>query len=74
VSPADRSIFKRTLQRPAMEGVSTAIRPPPIYCTEIEAELLAIDGYYRPLKTSTPRFARPDAQDWLPGENMKITR
>jgi septum site-determining protein MinC len=61
-----------TLRGRAMAGVngnSTAR----IYCQKIEAELLAIDGYYQTAEEIDPSLRNRPAQAWLQGDTMKIT-
>ena len=56
----------------AMAGVNgnAAAR---IYCQKIEAELLAIDGYYQTAEEIDPALRNRPAQAWLEGDIMKIT-
>jgi len=56
----------------AMAGVSgnSAAR---IYCQKIEAELLAIDGYYQTAEDIGAMLRNRPAQAWLDGEIMRIT-
>jgi septum site-determining protein MinC len=56
----------------AMAGVSgnSAAR---IYCQKIEAELLAIDGYYQTAEDISATLRNRPAQAWLDGEIMRIT-
>jgi septum site-determining protein MinC len=61
-----------TLRGRAMAGVngnSTAR----IFCQKIEAELLAIDGYYQTVEDIDPNLFHRPAQAWLDGEVMRIT-
>ena len=61
-----------TLRGRAMAGVngnSTAR----IYCQKIEAELLAIDGYYQTAEEIDASLRNRPAQAWLQGEIMRIT-
>ncbi|SDR95558.1 septum site-determining protein MinC [Bradyrhizobium canariense] len=61
-----------TLRGRAMAGVngnSTAR----IYCQKIEAELLAIDGYYQTADEIDAALRNQPAQAWLDGNVMKIT-
>src|SRR5258708_11615730 len=44
-----------------------------IYCQKIEAELLAIDGYYQTAEEIDVTLPNPPAQAWLHGAVMKIT-
>lgn len=61
-----------TLRGRAMAGVNgnSAAR---IYCQKIEAELLAIDGYYQTAEDISVTLRNRPAQAWLDGEIMKIT-
>jgi septum site-determining protein MinC len=56
----------------AMAGVNgnSAAR---IYCQKIEAELLAIDGYYQTAEEIDVTLRYRPAQAWLDGDVMKIT-
>jgi septum site-determining protein MinC len=61
-----------TLRGRAMAGVngnSTAR----IYCQKIEAELLAIDGYYQTAEDIDATLRNRPAQAWLEGDTMRIT-
>jgi len=44
-----------------------------IYCQKIEAELLAIDGYYQTAEDIDAALRNRPAQAWLEGDIMKIT-
>jgi septum site-determining protein MinC len=44
-----------------------------IYCQKIEAELLAIDGYYRTAEDIDAKLRNRPAQAWLDGEILRIT-
>ena len=44
-----------------------------IYCQKIEAELLAIDGYYQTAEDIDASLRNRPAQAWLQGATMKIT-
>ena len=44
-----------------------------IFCQKIEAELLAIDGYYRTAEEIDSALRNRPAQAWLEGDIMKIT-
>lgn len=44
-----------------------------IYCQKIEAELLAIDGYYQTAEDINAMVRGRPAQAWLDGETMRIT-
>jgi len=61
-----------TLRGRAMAGVNgnSAAR---IYCQKIEAELLAIDGYYQTAEEIDAALRNRPAQAWLEGDVMKIT-
>ena len=61
-----------TLRGRAMAGVngnSTAR----IFCQKIEAELLAIDGYYQTAEEIDVSLRNRPAQAWLEGDTMRIT-
>src|SRR3954465_2233269 len=60
-----------TLRGRAMAGVNgnSAAR---IYCQKIEAELLAIDGYYQTAEDIDATLRSRPAQAWLEGNVMKI--
>ena len=61
-----------TLRGRAMAGVNgnSVAR---IYCQKIEAELLAIDGYYQTAEQIDASLRNRPAQAWLQGEIMRIT-
>jgi len=61
-----------TLRGRAMAGVdgNSAAR---IYCQKIEAELLAIDGYYQTAEDIDATLRNRPAQAWLEGDIMRIT-
>jgi septum site-determining protein MinC len=61
-----------SLRGRAMAGVNgnSAAR---IYCQRIEAELLAIDGYYQTAEDIDATLRNRPAQAWLDGDAMKIT-
>ena len=61
-----------TLRGRAMAGINgnSAAR---IYCQKIEAELLAIDGYYQTAEEISDSLRNRPAQAWLEGEMLKIT-
>jgi septum site-determining protein MinC len=61
-----------TLRGRAMAGVNgnSSAR---IYCQKIEAELLAIDGYYQTADDIDDKLRNRPAQAWLDGDIMKIT-
>ena len=56
----------------AMAGINgnSAAR---IYCQKIEAELLAIDGFYRTAEEFDAALRNRPAQAWLDGETLRIT-
>jgi septum site-determining protein MinC len=56
----------------AMAGVNgnSAAR---IYCQRIEAELLAIDGYYRTAEDISATLRNRPAQAWLDGDVMRLS-
>jgi septum site-determining protein MinC len=43
-----------------------------IFCTRIEAELLAIDGYYLTAESIEQNFQKGPVQAWLDGDALKI--
>jgi septum site-determining protein MinC len=61
-----------TLRGRAMAGVNgnSSAR---IYCQKIEAELLAIDGYYQTAEEIDASLRNRPAQAWLEGDIMKIS-
>ena len=61
-----------TLRGRAMAGINgnAAAR---IYCQKIEAELLAIDGFYRTAEEFDAALRNRPAQAWLDGETLRIT-
>jgi septum site-determining protein MinC len=61
-----------TLRGRAMAGVNgnSSAR---IYCQKIEAELLAIDGYYQTAEDIGETLRRQPAQAWLDGDILRIT-
>lgn len=61
-----------TLRGRAMAGINgnSAAR---IYCQKIEAELLAIDGFYRTAEEFDAALRNRPAQAWLDGETLRIT-
>jgi septum site-determining protein MinC len=61
-----------TLRGRAMAGVNgnSAAR---IYCQRIEAELLAIDGYYQTADELDASLRSRPVQAWLDGETMRVT-
>jgi septum site-determining protein MinC len=44
-----------------------------IFCSRIEAELLAIDGYYMTAETMDKSLRERAVQAWLEGNQLKIT-
>jgi len=61
-----------TLRGRAMAGVNGNSQAR-IYCQRIEAELLAIDGYYQTAEEIDVALRNRPAQAWLEGDTMKIT-
>jgi septum site-determining protein MinC len=61
-----------TLRGRAMAGVNGNSNAR-IYCQRIEAELLAIDGYYQTAEEIDVALRNRPAQAWLEGDTMKIT-
>src|SRR5262249_10988858 len=61
-----------TLRGRALAGINgnSAAR---IYCQKIEAELLAIDGFYRTAEEFDAALRNRPAQAWLEGETLRIT-
>ena len=61
-----------TLRGRAMAGINgnSAAR---IFCQRIEAELLAIDGYYQTADDISDSLRNRPAQAWLEGEMLRIT-
>jgi septum site-determining protein MinC len=61
-----------TLRGRAMAGINgnSAAR---IYCQKIEAELLAIDGFYRTAEEFDAALRNRPAQAWLEGDTLRIT-
>jgi septum site-determining protein MinC len=61
-----------TLRGRAMAGINgnSAAR---IYCQKIEAELLAIDGFYRTAEEFDASLRNRHVQAWLEGETLRIT-
>ena len=61
-----------TLRGRAMAGINgnSAAR---IYCQKIEAELLAIDGFYRTAEEFDATLRNRHVQAWLEGETLRIT-
>ena len=61
-----------TLRGRAMAGVNGNSNAR-IYCQRIEAELLAIDGYYQTADELDASLRSRPAQAWLDGETMRVT-
>ena len=61
-----------TLRGRAMAGVNGNASAR-IYCQKIEAELLAIDGYYQTAEDISATLRSRPAQAWLAGDIMRIT-
>ena len=61
-----------TLRGRAMAGVNGNANAR-IYCQRIEAELLAIDGYYQTADEIDDALRNRPAQAWMQGDTMKIT-
>jgi septum site-determining protein MinC len=61
-----------TLRGRAMAGVSGNARAR-IFCHKIEAELLAIDGFYKTAEDIDARLRSRPVQAWLEGSTMNIT-
>jgi septum site-determining protein MinC len=61
-----------TLRGRAMAGVSGNSKAR-IFCHKIEAELLAIDGYYRTAEDLNANLRNRPVQAWLEGSTMMIT-
>ncbi|MBR0695653.1 septum site-determining protein MinC [Bradyrhizobium lablabi] len=61
-----------TLRGRAMAGINgnSSAR---IFCQRIEAELLAIDGYYQTAEQIGEALRNQPAQAWLEGEELRIT-
>jgi septum site-determining protein MinC len=63
-----------TLRGRAMAGASgSGNKHARIFCGKIEAELLAIDGYYRTTEDLEPGLCARPAQAWLDGETLMIS-
>jgi septum site-determining protein MinC len=60
-----------TLRGRAMAGTS-GNRSARIFCTHLEAELLAIDGYYRTAEDLDSDLRGRPIQAWLAGETLMI--
>jgi len=61
-----------TLRGRAMAGTS-GLRKARIFCTRLEAELLAIDGYYRTAEDLDAALLGKPVQAWLAGETLNIS-
>jgi septum site-determining protein MinC len=61
-----------TLRGRAMAGINGNLKAR-IYCHKIEAELLAIDGYYRTAEEIDATLYAGPTQVWLDGEIVQIT-
>ena len=61
-----------TLRGRAMAGIN-GNSDARIYCQKIEAELLAIDGYYQTAEDIGETLRRQPAQAWLDGDILRIT-
>jgi septum site-determining protein MinC len=62
-----------TLRGRAMAGASGGNRQARIFCSRIEAELLAIDGYYRTIDDLEESLCARPVQAWLEGETLMIS-
>jgi septum site-determining protein MinC len=62
-----------TLRGRAMAGASGGNRRARIFCSRIEAELLAIDGYYRTIDDLDASLCERPVQAWLDGETLMIS-
>ena len=62
-----------TLRGRAMAGASGGNRHARIFCSRIEAELLAIDGYYRTIDDLDASLSGRPVQAWLDGETLMVT-
>ena len=60
-----------TLRGRAMAGSNGYARAR-IFCSKIDAELLAIDGYYRTAESMEPRLRNRSVQAWLDGDEIKL--
>jgi septum site-determining protein MinC len=61
-----------TLRGRAMAGVNGNVAAR-IYCQKIEAELLAIDGYYQTAENIDSGLLNRPVQAWLDDATLKIT-
>jgi septum site-determining protein MinC len=57
----------------AMAGASGGNRHARIFCSKIEAELLAIDGFYRTIDDLDASLSGRPVQAWLDGETLMVT-
>lgn len=62
-----------TLRGRAMAGATGGNRQARIFCSRIEAELLAIDGFYKTIDDLDAGLAGRPAQAWLDGETLMIS-
>lgn len=62
-----------TLRGRAMAGASGENRRARIFCSKIEAELLAISGYYRTIDDLDASLCARPVQAWLDGEKLMIS-
>jgi len=62
-----------TLRGRAMAGINGNLSAR-IYCQKIEAELLAIDGYYRTAEEIDATLYSGPTQVWLQGDAVQITQ
>jgi septum site-determining protein MinC len=62
-----------TLRGRAMAGASGGNRQARIFCSRIEAELLAIDGFYRTIDDLEESLCARPVQAWLEGETLMIS-
>lgn len=62
-----------TLRGRALAGASGGNRRARIFCSRIEAELLAIDGYYRTTDDLEANLCARPVQAWLDGETLMIS-
>ena len=62
-----------TLRGRAMAGAAGGNRQARIFCAKIEAELLAIDGFYRTIDDLDASIRGRPVQAWLEGETLMIS-
>lgn len=62
-----------TLRGRAMAGASGGNRQARIFCSKIEAELLAIDGFYRTIDDLDASLCGRPVQAWLDDETLMVT-